>query len=68
MLEHASGDADYKSCQTACAHPIRSPVAVVAEDSDVFQLLVQHADRAASNVYMIAAKIELSELPPTSAE
>ena len=49
-VEHASGDADYKICQT-----IRSPVAVVAEDSNVFQLLVHHADPAASNVYMVAA-------------
>ncbi|CAB3978716.1 Hypothetical predicted protein [Paramuricea clavata] len=33
-----------------------SPVAVVAEDSDVFQLLVHHTDPAASDVYMVAAK------------
>ena len=55
-VEHAPGDADYKICQTARAHTITSPVAVVAEDSDVFQLLVHHADPAASNVYMVAAK------------
>ena len=49
-VEHALGDADYKICQTARAHTITSPVAVVAEDSDDFQLLVHHADPAASNV------------------
>ena len=54
-VEHPLGDADYKICQTARAHTITSPVAVVAEDSDVFQLLVHHADPAASNVYMVAA-------------
>jgi len=53
--EHASGDADYKICQTACAHTITSAAAVVAEDSDAFQLLVHHADPAASNVYIVAA-------------
>ena len=47
-VEHASADADYKICQTACVHTIRSPIAVVAEDSDVFKLLVHHADPAAS--------------------
>ena len=31
-VEHAPGDADYKICQTARAHTITSPVAVVAED------------------------------------
>ena len=36
-------------------HTIRSPEAVVAEDSDVFQLLLHHADPAASNVYIVAA-------------
>ena len=52
--EHALRDADYKICQMVCAHSIRSPVAVVAEASDVFQLLVHHEDPAA-NVYMFAA-------------
>ena len=42
---------------------MRSQVAVVAEDSDVFQLLVHHADPAASNV-----PIEPSALPPSSEE
>ena len=31
-VEHALGDVDYKICQTARAHIITSPVAVVAED------------------------------------
>ena len=53
--EHAPADADYKICQTARAHTISSPVTVVAEDPDVFQLLVHHADPAVSNVYMVAA-------------
>ena len=55
-VEHATGDADYKICQRACAYALGSPVAVVAEDSDVFQLLVHHTDPAASDVYMVAAK------------
>ena len=40
--------------QTARAYTTRGPVAVIAEDSDVFQLQVHHADSAASNVYMVA--------------
>ena len=35
------------------AHTLRSPVAVVARDSDIFQLLVHHADTTASNVHMV---------------
>ena len=50
-------------------HTTTSPVAVVAEDSDVFQLLVHHADPAASNVYKLwSLKIELSALPLSSTE
>ena len=52
-VEYASGDADYKICEAARAHTIRSPVAVATEDSDVFQLLVHHTDPAASNVHMV---------------
>ena len=36
---------------------IRSPIAVVAKDSGVFQLLVHHADPAANDLYMVAANI-----------
>ena len=54
-LKNASWDAVYKICKTAYAHTIRSTVAVVAEDSDVFKLLVHHADPVASNLYVVAA-------------
>ena len=56
----ASWDAVNKICQTAYAHTIRSPVAVVAEDSDVFKLLVHHADPVASNLYLVAANGTIS--------
>ena len=54
-VKNASRDAVYKICQTAYAHTIRSPVAVVVEDSDVFKLLVHHADPVANNLYVAAA-------------
>ena len=57
-VEHAEGDADYKICTVACLSAITKPTAVVAEDSDVFQLLVYHADATgrSENLYMVTSK------------
>lgn len=41
---HADGDADYTICMEACRSAFYKPTAVVAEDTDVFQLLVHHSD------------------------
>ena len=42
-VEHANGDADYKICWSACFHAREKPTAVLADDTDVFQLLVSLA-------------------------
>ena len=55
-VAQAEGDADYKICNMACASAIRQPTAVVAEDTDVFQLLTHHASPTDFNLYMITAK------------
>ena len=55
-VEHAVGDADYKICKLACLSAAEKPTAVIAEDTDVFQLLTHHVDVSASNLYMITAK------------
>ena len=55
-VAHAEGDADYKICKMACASAVRHPTAVVAEDTDVFQLLTHHASPTDFNLYMITAK------------
>ena len=51
-VKNASLEAVFKICQM---HTIRSPVAAVAEDSDLFKLLVHHADPGATNLYVAAA-------------
>ncbi len=43
-VEHAQGEADYKIVISACSSANRKPTVVVAEDSDVFQLMIYHAD------------------------
>ena len=55
-VAQAERDADYKICKMACASAIRQPTAVVAEDTDVFQLLTQHASRRDFNLYTITTK------------
>ena len=55
-VAHAERDANYKICKMACASAIRQPTAVVAEDTDVFQLLTHHASPTDFNLYMITAK------------
>lgn len=55
-VAHAEGDADYKICKMACASAVRQPTAVVAEDTDVFQLLTHYASPTDFNLYMITAK------------
>jgi len=57
-VEHAEGDADYKICILACLSSLTKPTAVVAEDSDVFQLLVHHVDTTdqSENLYMVTSK------------
>ena len=53
---HATGDADYKICMSACLQAKEKPTTVVAEDSDKFQLLTYHANIADRDLYMIASK------------
>ena len=55
-VEHAEVDADYKICKMACASAVRQLTAVVAEDTDVFQLLTHYASPTDFNLYMITAK------------
>lgn len=55
-VAHAEGDADYKICKMACASAVRQPTAVVAEYTDVFQLLTHHASPMGFNLYMITTK------------
>lgn len=55
-VAHADGNADYKICKMACASAVRQPTAVVAEDTDVFQLLTHHASPTDCNLHMITAK------------
>ena len=55
-VEHAVGDAEYKICKLACLSAAEKPTAVIAEDSDVFQLLTHHVDVSPPNLYMITAK------------
>ena len=43
-VEHAGGDADHTICMLAFLSAIKKPPALVAEDSDVFQRLIHHAD------------------------
>lgn len=57
-VEHAEGDADYQICMLACLSAKNSRTAVVAEDTDVFQLMIHHADATdnSNNLYMVTAK------------
>jgi len=57
-VEHAQGDADYKICMLACLSATKKPTAVVADDTDVFQLMTHHADVTdmTENLYMVTSK------------
>ena len=55
-VAHAEGDAEYKICKMAYASTVRQPTAVVAEDTDVFQLLTHHTSPTDFNLHMITAK------------
>ena len=55
-VAHAEGDVDYTTCKVACASALRQPTAVVAEDTEVFQLLAHYANPMDFNLYMITAK------------
>ena len=55
-VAHAEGDADYEICKMACVSAVRQPTAVVAEDTDVFQLLTHYASPTDFNLYMITTK------------
>ena len=58
QIEHADGDADYTICKLACLSAATKPTAVVAEDSDIFQLMVHHADKTdqSENLYIITSR------------
>lgn len=55
-VEHAEGDADYKICMLACISAIKKPTAVVAEDSDILQLMTHQANTTDENLYMVTSK------------
>ena len=54
-VKHADGDADFTICKMACCFSTERPTAVVAEDSDVFQLMTHHANSQDFNLYMVTA-------------
>ena len=58
IVKHSVGDADFKICMLACSSATSKPTAVVAEDTDVFQLLIHYADITdhSQNMYMVTAK------------
>ena len=43
-VQHAEGDSDYKICTVACRSAQAKPTVVIADDTDIFQLLIHHAD------------------------
>ena len=63
-VAHAEGDADYKICKMARASAFRQPTAVVAEDTDAFQLLTHHASPTDFNLYIENS----ASISPTSSE
>ena len=54
-VEHAKGDADYLIALSACASSVMKPTAVIAEDSDIFQLLLHHCDdtNSTDDIYFV---------------
>ena len=43
-VQHAEGDSDYKICTVACRSAQAKPTGVIADDTDIFQLLIHHSD------------------------
>ena len=43
-VQHAKGDSDYEICTVACRSAQANPTGVIADDTDIFQLLIHHSD------------------------
>ena len=43
-VQHAEGDSDYKICTVACRSAQAKPTGVIADDTDISQLLIHHSD------------------------
>jgi len=59
-VEQAEGDADYTISRLACQSAQDKPTAVVAEDTDIFQLMIHHTDATNNNLYMVTSKQMIS--------
>jgi len=44
IVKHSQGEADHMICLLACSSAKDKPTVVVADDTDVFQLSIDHAD------------------------
>ena len=55
---HAESDSDYKICTVACRSAQTKTTGVIADDTDIFQLLIHHADLSDyyENMYMITPR------------
>ena len=54
----AEGDSNYKICTVACRSAQTKPTGVNAKDTDIFQLLIHHADPSDyyENMHMITSR------------
>ena len=43
-VQHAEGDSDYKICTVACRSAQAKPTGVIADNTDIFQLLIHNFD------------------------
>ena len=43
-VQHAEGDSDYKICTVACRSAQAKPTGVIADNTDIFQLLIYNFD------------------------
>lgn len=59
-VEHADEDADFTICKMACSSSTEKPTAVIADDTDVFQLLIHHANAEDFDLYMVMSKQTVS--------
>ena len=59
-VEHADEDADFTICKMACSSSNEKPTAVIADDADVFQLLIHHANAEDFDLYMVMSKQTVS--------
>ena len=57
-VQHAEGDSDYKICTVACRSAQAKPTGVITDGTDIFQLLIHHADLSDyyENMYMITSR------------